>query len=191
MFPLLEVGAELRQRARRFTAAGCGVRRTLGGRRLVTLGGAGELEVLYVERASPTPQHRPLDDVAQLPHIAWPRIGEQQLAGAGVEPADFLSVLRAEPFQEFLGEEDHVLAPFAERRQVEDDHGKAEIEVAAEEVLARGPFEVTITPPPGARVTGDRLLESGTKVATTVANGRIKLTVPRVAIHEIVVLDLA
>jgi hypothetical protein len=59
------------------------------------------------------------------------------------------------------------------------------------EIIPVGPFEVTVMPPPGVKVTGARLLESGAKVAMATAGGQIKVTVPRVAIHEIVVLELA
>jgi hypothetical protein len=59
------------------------------------------------------------------------------------------------------------------------------------EILPVGPFEVTVSPPPGVKITGARLLESGSKVAVKSSGGRIALTVPRVAVHEIIVLETA
>jgi hypothetical protein len=58
------------------------------------------------------------------------------------------------------------------------------------EILPAGPFEVTLRLPPGAEPRAVSLLESG-KPATYRRDGdRLIVTVPRVALHEVVAVEL-
>lgn len=59
------------------------------------------------------------------------------------------------------------------------------------EVIPMGPYEVSVTLPAGANVRGVKLLESGKAVTTRRAGNQLMLTVPSVALHEIVAIDLA
>src|SRR5881628_2561138 len=69
-FPLSEVDALRRQCGR----AGARLRR----RRAMV--GAHQREMLHLQRRTAAPQHRALDHVAELAHVAGPRIRQQQLA---------------------------------------------------------------------------------------------------------------
>ncbi len=59
------------------------------------------------------------------------------------------------------------------------------------EILPVGPFEVSIALPLGAGVKSVRLLESAQTVTPKISAGRLRITVPKVAIHEIVAVDFA
>ena len=59
------------------------------------------------------------------------------------------------------------------------------------EILPAGPFTVSLAVPPGAAIKGVRLLEAGTPVESRQENGRLIVAVPRVAVHEVIAVDLA
>ncbi|HEU0096600.1 MAG TPA: hypothetical protein VFQ52_09100, partial [Rhizomicrobium sp.] len=59
------------------------------------------------------------------------------------------------------------------------------------EILPVGPFTVSLALPDGANVKTVRLLEAGTTVEGRHENGRLIVTVPRIAVHEVVAVDLA
>ena len=59
------------------------------------------------------------------------------------------------------------------------------------EVFPVGPFEVTLAVPPGNRVKAVRLLEGNQAAPVRLKGGRLKVTVPRVALHEIIAVDFA
>jgi hypothetical protein len=59
------------------------------------------------------------------------------------------------------------------------------------EVIPVGPFQVSIELPPGAKLTAAKLLSTGAPIPTTTQAGRIQATIPSVASHEVLALDLA
>lgn len=59
------------------------------------------------------------------------------------------------------------------------------------DILPSGPYKVSIALPDDARPTRARLLEADVSAKFTVAGGRLELTVPAVAVHEVVAIDLA
>src|SRR5437016_9127246 len=142
LFPLCEIDALRRQRR----CVGTGVRIGRGAawsRRRVVIG-TRQRKVLHVERGAPAPQDGALDHVTQLADVAGPRIRQQQLARRRADLSHRLPVLGVEESQEVIGEEEHVLATLAQRWHDEDDHGEAEIEIAAESLAARLALEIAV-----------------------------------------------
>ena len=78
------------------------------------------------------------DDVAhhvlQLPHIAWPRIGQQPPLGLKIKAAKPPPLLARELRQELTGDQHHILPPLAQRRQLQ----RHDIE-PVEQILAKPP----------------------------------------------------
>ena len=66
--------------------------------------GLGEREMVGVQDRAAAPEHRTLDHVTELAHVAGPRVGEQQRTGAGTELSHILAVFGPELVQELLGE---------------------------------------------------------------------------------------
>jgi hypothetical protein len=54
-----------------------------------------------------------------------------------------------------------------------------------------GPFEVSLALPPGAKPAAVRLLEAGTRAAFRQEEDRLLVAVPRIAVHEVVAVDLS
>ena len=59
------------------------------------------------------------------------------------------------------------------------------------ELFPVGPFEASLIVPPSAKVKFVRLLEGNQTVPVRLEGGRLKVTVPRVALHEIIAVDFA
>jgi hypothetical protein len=59
------------------------------------------------------------------------------------------------------------------------------------EIFPIGPLEVEIDLPAGARATGIKLLVAGQAVGSSGSERTIRVQVPRVAVHEVVAVDLA
>ena len=87
---------------------------------------------------------RPLHGVLELAHIAWPAVVQQDARDLGRErgrgPAEALGLVG----EQTLGEQEHVLAPLAERRQIEAEHVEAIEEVRAEPALLDERLEVLV-----------------------------------------------
>src|SRR6185503_13152755 len=92
-------------------------------------------QMFAIQGAVTAPEHRPLHDVAQLPHISRPGIRQEHLPSSGIDPAHILAVLGAELLEKVLGQENGVFSPFPERREVKEDDRQAEIEIAAKVTL--------------------------------------------------------
>jgi len=71
--------------------------------------------VLDGERAVPQ-QESPLDDVAQLPDVAGPVVHEERVPDPLVQAWHFQVVPSGQNAQEMLGQENDVIASFAQRR---------------------------------------------------------------------------
>src|SRR5215510_8985802 len=76
--------------------------------------------------------HRPLDHVAQLAHIAGPPVAAENLRYFGRYPTDALPELFVEVFDVMPGEQQHVIAALAQRRQIDLDDGEAVVKVEPE-----------------------------------------------------------
>ena len=76
-------------------------------------------------------QDHPLEDIAQLPDIAGPGVAGERVARVGGERPLGEPVVRAGPCQEVLGEDQHVEAALAERRQGQRDDGEPVVEILA------------------------------------------------------------
>lgn len=59
------------------------------------------------------------------------------------------------------------------------------------EILPAGPYTVSLTLPPGAKIASVKLLESGETPRTARDGDRLTVEVPRVRVHEVVAIDLA
>ncbi|MDB5188377.1 MAG: Beta-galactosidase trimerization domain protein, partial [Candidatus Kaiserbacteria bacterium] len=59
------------------------------------------------------------------------------------------------------------------------------------EILPVGPHTVSLELPPGRTVKRVRLLEADAPATTRMEAGRLVVEVPRIAVHEVVVVDLA
>jgi hypothetical protein len=108
------------------------------------VGGTLEGEVLDVQHRALAPEHGPLDHVAQLADIAGPGVGQQQVAGAWIEPLRLLPVFGTEPAEKVLGQRQHILPALPQRRQPEQDDREPKIEVAAEPLPLRLALQVAV-----------------------------------------------
>ena len=59
------------------------------------------------------------------------------------------------------------------------------------EVLPVGPLKVRVRLPTGIGARRVQLLTAGTSAATTHNDGHVDVTVPSVAVHEVIAIDLA
>ena len=94
-------------------------------------------QVVGVDRPSLAHQHRPLDAVLQLAHVARPVVAHQQVDGAGGDAADVLALVRRVLLDEVVGEERDVGLSLPQRRQEDPVHVEAVEEVLAELALRR------------------------------------------------------
>src|SRR5437899_1614963 len=95
---------------------------------------------------------RSLDRVLELADVPRPRVRHQQLPGVATQPRLPLAHPLAQAADEFLGEEHHVLAALAQRRQVNRKHAEPVIEILTElatrhcvrEVSVGGDYEAKV-----------------------------------------------
>ena len=84
-------------------------------------------------------QHRALDAVLQLAHVAGPVVAHEHVDGGGGDAADVLAVGGRVLLHEVIGQERHVRPALAQRRQVDVEDVQPVIEVLAEDAgLHRG-----------------------------------------------------
>src|SRR4030095_14383735 len=78
--------------------------------------------------------HRPLDDVSQLAHVARPAVTAKRCPHLPPEPSDVASQdeLLVESFNVMLSEQQDVVISLSERRNVYQDDGEAVKEVEPE-----------------------------------------------------------
>jgi hypothetical protein len=100
--------------------------------------------MLNVNRVVPAPKYGSLDHMAQLPDVPRPGIGKQYVTGTRIDPPNVLSIFGTEPSQKMFGQQPYVLASLAQGRQVEENHGEPELEVAAEATLLNLTFQISI-----------------------------------------------
>src|SRR5438309_110229 len=66
--------------------------------------------------------HRVLDDVVELPYVALPRLRQQQLQRAVVDALERALELAPVALDQEVDQRGNVLAPLAQRRQMDVDH---------------------------------------------------------------------
>src|SRR5437870_8822185 len=87
---------------------------------------------------------RSLDRVLELPDVTGPWVRHQQLLGVAAQPRLPLAHPLAQAADELLGEEHHVLAALAQRRQVNGKDAEAVVEILAELAARHGVGEVPV-----------------------------------------------
>ena len=93
--------------------------------------------------------HRALDGVQELAHVAGPGVRLERREGAGAQPLDAVGGVG---LHEVPGQQRHVLAALAQGRQLDGDRVDAVVEVLAELTRASSPRrDRGWSPPPGAR----------------------------------------
>src|SRR2546430_945489 len=88
--------------------------------------------------------HRALDDVLELPHVAGPIVIHQQLHGRRCELPEWLRIFLAIAVQEMRQQKGHIFATLAQRRNLEVNHVQAVIQVFAEAALANKRKQVDV-----------------------------------------------
>ncbi len=88
------------------------------------------------QRRAAREDHRALDHVLQLAHVARPVVGLQQTHDVGRNVVDALAQRAAEAIDQVADQRRNVAAPLAERRQRDRKHVQAVVEVAAEPAAA-------------------------------------------------------
>src|SRR5205823_6884253 len=115
-------------------------RRAVGSPFLQTLGE----EVLGERRAGVGEQHRALDLVGELAHVARKRVAGEQRERLVAGLADGLLQLRREPSRQMPGEGRDVLPPVAQRRQADRKDAQAVVQVLAEAARLHLVLEATV-----------------------------------------------
>src|SRR5205823_8182189 len=92
---------------------------------------AAKAEIVGADLLRLREQYRTLHRVIELANVTGPRMLEKHLHGAGVEPRKLFAVSRGVPPQEVHRERWNVLAPFAQRRQLQLDRIDAKEQVLA------------------------------------------------------------
>ena len=101
-------------------------------------------------------QHRPLEDVFQLPDVAGPVIAHEHVDGGRRDALDDLTVLVRELLEEVIGEQQQVGFALAERRHEDGEHVEPIVEVLAEGILRDGLLEILVRRGEQAHVGLDR-----------------------------------
>ena len=115
------------------------------GHRAGGLGGLqGGRQVVAVDDAAVADQHRALDDVLQLAHVAGPVVADQHVDGGGGDAPDALAVLARVLGEEVVGEQQDVRLPLAQRRHEDGEDVEPVVEVLAEGPLGDGRLEVLV-----------------------------------------------
>ena len=87
---------------------------------------------------------RPLDGVLQLADVAGPRVRREQIARLVAEAGVWLAHLTAQLTHEVISEEQDIVAPFAQGRQMDAKHRKSVVKILAEPAIGHGTFKVAI-----------------------------------------------
>ena len=78
----------------------------------------------------------PFEQILKLAHVARPRIAAEDFGDRRLKPLDRAAVAGVVLAQEILGQHEHIVAAFAQRRNVDGNHLKTIVEVLSETVLA-------------------------------------------------------
>ncbi len=114
-----------------------------GGGGLVTHRG-GELEHVRGDHRPVGQQRDPLEHVAELAHVAGPRVRQEPLLGLRRQGLERQAVVGADADQQMLGEQDHVAPALAQRRKAKGEDGESVVEILAEAALADGGLQIGV-----------------------------------------------
>ncbi len=89
-------------------------------------------------------EHRALDDVLQLAHVARPVVGREHVDGRRRDAADVLAMLGREALEEMIGKKQHVRLPLTKRRDEDREHVQPVEEVLAERAVRDRLFHVLV-----------------------------------------------
>src|SRR5262245_44767089 len=97
-----------------------------------------------MDDGAPGQDHRAVQDVLELAHVAWPVVAREHLEGAGGYAAYVAVTLAGDLAHEVLDECRNVLAPLAERRHVDGHDVEPVVEVLTERALAHRAPEIHV-----------------------------------------------
>ena len=114
-------------------------------------------QVLGRDQLAGRDDDRALHRVAQLAHVARPRVAHDQVARRVVEPDHRLALAMREVDGEALGQRELVVAALAQRRQVQVEHVQPVVQVLAQRARALRLLEVAVRRRDHAHVDVDLL----------------------------------
>ena len=101
-------------------------------------------QIAEADRARAGERDRALDDVFELAHVAGKIVAIERAQGVGRETEHVLAHLAREALDEALDQERDVVAPLAQRRQLEADDVEAVVQVLAELAARDVGFDVAV-----------------------------------------------
>src|SRR6202030_2075546 len=101
-------------------------------------------QILGANRAPFANDHRTLDNVAQLAHVAGPGVRLQRLHALLVGTDHGLLVLRTIVLDEHLNQLWQVLDALSQRRQLNSKDAQTIVEIGAQQTVAHGLFDIAI-----------------------------------------------
>ncbi|MNN04725.1 hypothetical protein D3C81_1174560 [compost metagenome] len=106
--------------------------------------GAGDVEVADVHQTAFADRRGAEDHVLQLPHVAWPAVAQQRRVSARRQATDRSLDLRTGLLHEVAGQQQDVLAAFAQGRHFDVEDVEAIEQVLAEQAFADHFFQVAV-----------------------------------------------
>src|SRR6185436_5240908 len=100
-------------------------------------------QILRSHNGAEAEQHDAFDGVLELPNIAWPIVGQQDIQGTGRE-LDLSADALTRPFQKCRDEEWDVVAPFSESGQADDNYAEAIVQVRAKLLLRDRALQIAV-----------------------------------------------
>jgi hypothetical protein len=115
-------------------------------------------QVLQINHPAAAEESGPLDQVLQLADVARVAVLEEGVAGGGGEAGHVTPVLCGELAEEVLQEKRDVLAPLAERRDLDRHHVQPVVEVLAKGPVSHRLFQIAMGSGEDANVHAERLV---------------------------------
>ena len=101
-------------------------------------------QVVHVDHLARRHDRDPVAHVLDLPHVAWPVLGREELDRALREALAIDTQVARALGEEVAREHRDVLAPLAQRRQAKADHVEAVVEVLAKQPLLHPRLELLV-----------------------------------------------
>src|SRR5688572_1876439 len=101
-------------------------------------------------------EHRALDGVLELAHVAGPAVADQQMVGRRRDRPHAAAVALVELGEEMVAEQRHVFRALAQRRHLQRDRVDAEVEVLAQAAVAQRVLELDVRVADQAEVHPDQ-----------------------------------
>ena len=103
-----------------------------------------QIEVALMNGVAFGQDNRALDAVLQLTYVAWPRIGLQLVDRRCRQRKRLLAEILAEPIDELTRQNQHIVAAFAQRWNLDRKDRQTEVEILAEMTLRNSLLQITI-----------------------------------------------